>query len=323
MARRFYVVEEDTGLGCCNLVIWDFLLVAFVAGYAASQAFHLHTVFCIVIGVVAGFLMVGLMGIKKIGKILQLVCSLFWAVVCWEILKSFHWGITESNDLIWVWAVRIGLFVIFAAIHFASAREIIGDNDNDIPVSTYDDTVGGSMPESFSAEHDSLQKRYDALVDAYNESCEERDEVMGQASRLTCAGKGGSRLNQLMRENDALWQEGTTRMPVYVQMLSEVETASEQRSLLDKAEELLHRMQRSTKEMMAEVHRILLEEEEGAAPAEDNAIDASLFAGCNSKESLQKRYKSLMKTFHPDNVDGDETMAVKISATYEEMLKRY
>lgn len=317
MARRYYIVEEDRGLGCCNLVIWDFLLVAFVAGYAASQAFHLHTVFCIVIGVVAGFLMIGLMGIKKIGKILQLVCSLFWAMVCWEILKAFHLGITESNDMIWVWAVRIGLFVIFSAIHFASAREIIGDN-NDIPVSPYDNTAG-----SAASEHDNLQKRYDALVDAYNESCEEHDEVMGQASRLTCAGKGGSRLNQLMRENDALWQEGTTRMPVYVQMLSEAETESEQRSLLDKAEELLHRMQRSAGELMTEIHRILMEEEQTMVPAGDNVIDESLFAGCSSKESLQKRYKSLMKTFHPDNADGDESMAVKISATYEELLKRY
>lgn len=317
MARRYYIVEEDRGLGCCNLVIWDFLLSAFVAGYAASQAFHIHTVFCILIGAIVGALIIGLMGIKKIGKILQLVCSLFWAVVCWQILKEFHVGITESDDVIWGWGVRIGLFIFFAAIHFASAGNIIGDND-DVTVN-----VQVEAEKSTDTEHDRLQKRYDALVDAYNESGEEHDEVMGQASRLTCAGKGGSRLNQLMRENDALWQEGANRMPVYVQMLSEAETAGEQRSLLNRAEGLLHCMKKSTEEVMAEVHRILMEEGEAPASTESNVIDESLFAGCNSKESLQKRYKSLMKTFHPDNADGDETMAVKISATYEELLKRY
>lgn len=317
MARRYYVVEEDRGLGCCNLVIWDFLLVAFLAGYGVNHAFQLHTVFCIVIGVVAGALFVGLMGIKKIGKILQLVCSLFWAMMCWELLKAFHWGITESDDMIWVWAVRIGLFVIFAAIHFASAREVIGDQE-DLSADSY-----AGPAENPAAAHDSLQKRYDALVDAYNESTDERDEVMGQASRLSCNGQGTGRLNQLMRENDVLWQESAARMSVYIQMLSEAETSGEQRTLLDKAEELLRQMQLSTKDVMAEVHRIVTEAQEHMMSAGDNEIDESLFAGCNSRESLQKRYKNLMKTFHPDNADGDETMAVKISATYEELLKRY
>lgn len=319
MARRYFVVEEDRGLGCCNLVIWDFLLVAFLAGYSVSTAFGLHMVFCIVIGVAAGGLMLAFMGMKGIGKVFQLICSLFWAYVCWEILKDMGIiGETILNDKIWNWAIRIALFIIFAAIHFASAKEIIGDKDNNVPVSWYADAGGSS-----AAEHDSLQRRYDNLVDAYNQSGEERDDVMEQASKLVHAGKGGSRLNTLMQENDTLWQEGAARMPVYVQMLGEAETANEQRSLLDKAEELLKRMQKSTKEVTAEVHRILLEEENAPVKDENSVIEESLFAGCNSKESLQKRYKSLMKTFHPDNADGDETMAVKISATYEELLKRY
>lgn len=56
---------------------------------------------------------------------------------------------------------------------------------------------------------------------------------------------------------------------------------------------------------------------------ENNEFDASLFAGCNTKESLSKRYKTLMKTFHPDNEDGDTEMTQKIQITYEKLLQEY
>lgn len=52
-------------------------------------------------------------------------------------------------------------------------------------------------------------------------------------------------------------------------------------------------------------------------------FDPTLFAGCDSKESLTKRYKNLMKTFHPDNADGDTEMTQKIKETYEELLKEH
>lgn len=55
----------------------------------------------------------------------------------------------------------------------------------------------------------------------------------------------------------------------------------------------------------------------------DSNIDESLFSGCNSKESLTRRYKQLMKTFHPDNQDGDTNMTIKIQKTYEILSKKY
>ena len=51
-------------------------------------------------------------------------------------------------------------------------------------------------------------------------------------------------------------------------------------------------------------------------------IDESLFAGCNDAESLLRRYRSLMKTFHPDNQNGDNDMTVKIKNTYDMMMKK-
>ena len=58
----------------------------------------------------------------------------------------------------------------------------------------------------------------------------------------------------------------------------------------------------------------------GAAVGGD--IDPSLFAGCRDKDSLTKRYRSLMKTFHPDNQDGDTEMTIKVQKTYDYMMKQ-
>ena len=51
-------------------------------------------------------------------------------------------------------------------------------------------------------------------------------------------------------------------------------------------------------------------------------IDPSLFAGCRDKDSLTKRYRNLMKTFHPDNQDGDTQMTIKVQKTYDYLMKQ-
>lgn len=66
-----------------------------------------------------------------------------------------------------------------------------------------------------------------------------------------------------------------------------------------------------------------LKHEQSQEETSSNNFDPTLFAGCNSKESLTKRYKNLMKTFHPDNADGDTEMAQKIKETYERLLEKY
>ncbi len=48
-----------------------------------------------------------------------------------------------------------------------------------------------------------------------------------------------------------------------------------------------------------------------------------LFAGVNSLLALKKRYKDLMKMFHPDNVAGDHEMVQLINKEYEELKKSY
>lgn len=55
----------------------------------------------------------------------------------------------------------------------------------------------------------------------------------------------------------------------------------------------------------------------------DGDVVSRLFLGCNDKESLLKRYRSLMKTFHPDTGNGDLEMAQEIQKKYKELLEKY
>ena len=45
------------------------------------------------------------------------------------------------------------------------------------------------------------------------------------------------------------------------------------------------------------------------------------FSGVGSKQSLKKRYKDLIKIYHPDNVDGDKNTIQEINREYDQLRK--
>ena len=84
-----------------------------------------------------------------------------------------------------------------------------------------------------------------------------------------------------------------------------------------------------------EADRKKLEKERMLLEAEKNAYSASiktdrnmeltelLFQGVNSQLALKKRYKDLIKIFHPDNIAGDHDMVLTINRIYEELKRDY
>jgi len=48
-------------------------------------------------------------------------------------------------------------------------------------------------------------------------------------------------------------------------------------------------------------------------------VAGSLFAGVNNPLALKKRYRDLLKIFHPDNLCGDTEMVTIITREYEEL----
>ncbi len=47
------------------------------------------------------------------------------------------------------------------------------------------------------------------------------------------------------------------------------------------------------------------------------------FSGVSSELSMKKRYKDLIKIFHPDNMDGDTQILQKINQEYDEMKRMF
>ena len=56
-------------------------------------------------------------------------------------------------------------------------------------------------------------------------------------------------------------------------------------------------------------------------PPVNASTSFNFFAGCNSKESLDRKYKSLVKLYHPDNMDGDTSALQEINVQYDKAKK--
>ena len=66
----------------------------------------------------------------------------------------------------------------------------------------------------------------------------------------------------------------------------------------------------------------LQREKEYQRENEYDALDL-LFRGANTPLTIKKRYKDLMKMFHPDNVSGDLDMVQLINKEYSDLCRQY
>lgn len=55
----------------------------------------------------------------------------------------------------------------------------------------------------------------------------------------------------------------------------------------------------------------------------ENMNASTYFAGVNDMKSLKKRYRDLLKIYHPDNQNGDSSVSKQIQEEYESLSKKY
>ena len=81
------------------------------------------------------------------------------------------------------------------------------------------------------------------------------------------------------------------------------------------------------KKLEEEVYRLALEKDDIAkarkelAAMEKTGQYEIFFVGVNSGNSLKKRYRDLLKIFHPDNLNGDTTTLQEINRQYDSLKK--
>ena len=112
-------------------------------------------------------------------------------------------------------------------------------------------------------------------------------------------------------------------------IVSEKKRLKEDKMFFDKKMEILvngfKRLEADT--AMFEKEKKRFESEKKYYMKEKNAMNADsvniLFRGINGPLTLKKRYRELLKIFHPDNLSGDMDMVQLLNKEYEKLKKEF
>lgn len=160
----------------------------------------------------------------------------------------------------------------------------------------------------------------------------QRNSIMLQAQKMMQNGNGSVVLEMAMHENNAKCGRTSEEIQKLLARLSETRKGQEVERILYNIQKHLDVVRSENQRVLSQINHLLVKQKEQMQEEqmreetsfrEEDEIDESLFRGCRDKESLSKRYRNLMKTFHPDNACGDEEMTRKIQRTYEELSKKY
>ena len=113
-------------------------------------------------------------------------------------------------------------------------------------------------------------------------------------------------------------------------LLSERQRLKQEASFFNKKMEILKggfaQLESDRREL--EKKRLMLEAEQkvykvSVMQNKETDLAEILFQGVKSPLALKKRYRDLIKIFHPDNIAGDHEMVLRINKIYEELKKDY
>ena len=325
MSKKYTVARGNDSLGCCNMVIWDFLVVALFAGLSLSEYLKLHPVFCVIAGIAAGGLFMFLMSLKYIGIVLKVICSLFWSYVILYLLNDLF-KMTEKlgSDPIWLWTIRIVVFLLCLGIHVAGMQKIADDDSYDYQPVDVERMRNNNLSYLNSYENEEDDKHFQDEIKDIIHSVEnlfnERNEIMNQAQQVMIAGVGSRELELAMKRNNEECPNKSEEIQNHMQRLNVGVPSKEGTKIILDLRKCIDSIKTLNQYVMNELNKVLLDNSSKNQSVDLN-FDESLFSGCQDKEGLTKRYRSLMKTFHPDNENGDIKMTQKIQHTYEELTK--
>ena len=320
MAKKYVVLEEEKDYACCNLVLWDFLIVMLIVFFALGElSFEIHTVFKLIISLVGGLLFLTLMRIKYLKNILTVVLSAIWALGITAALSEH-----EKINGDWIWIITIGIisFLICYGLHVWGSQSLGLNDEIEVNVPKFDfdiNDLNGMKSEGKNVDLNGLKEENDSAIDCVTLIIEKETALMKEMENLQEAGITNRVLNAAYVRNRDKCEK---LIPELVSLLENYTSISNK----NKRKKLLSNIHKLINEIDTEIGYVNREISNAKASTETKNnidIDESLFSGCTDMDSLTKRYHMLMKTFHPDNKDGDTEMTRKIQNTYEYMKKKF
>lgn len=315
--RKVYLVEEKSGLGIFTIDFILLLVFALTAGLNIILAF-----FAAILASVVLFL---LMKIPYFGRVIVCACGVVSTMCIYGVLDIFGWmtKLRENHPVQW-WITIIlgGLLVIF--LHWISCPSphsngtILGDDD---------DLFETSVPVYNYTPSDSIQNRYEGSTNS-GAICINLDDI------ISVFNKTKDRMQSLIdksgdyAKNQELPQEYRDVFKSTLEKYDALE--NRMRSYMDLFDE-------SSDSWRGEVGADILVKAEAANAAIDQLESAfklvnqaspsketsSFFRGCDTLEALNKRYRNLAKTFHPDLEAGDEETMKLVNEEYERLKSEF
>lgn len=312
---KIYVTEKSR-TGCFNIVNWDFIIVALLIGAVCSTYLHFHPVICIVVAIISGGIAVALMNVKYVGLAVQIICSLFWVAVIYSFLgELFGVGKTTMNSTIWTLFLWIGLTLLFILLHFASLKDI--NEENDFVITRKSATKkSNDRTSTISPENNDNKEQ---LVTSFNNAASSLYDTITQAINLTKSGVSSESLYDCMDQSHTSFFKLQTDFKLQISNIENRTSTNEIRQAYINAENIIAEVKNIIQNVLNDMETTKAEHSAKQKAATSN-IHEYLFAGCNDDESLKKRYKDLIKLYHPDNPTGDNEMTLSIKATYEKLL---
>lgn len=301
----------------------DFLLVAFLTGHTLLYTkLHWHPVFCILGGLLACVILVFIMSIKFIGILVQVGFSAFWALLITALLnRLFHF----KDDPIWSWTILIIAFLVVLGGHLSTF----------LTRKPSDKYIYRELPlsENNPIQHEykilELNQRLSNVQENIQHAAEESSHLYDQAMQIL---EDANEFSPILAELQftvntviSCIREKLNSYGEYLKRIANIQDPKELEWNIKEMENCFSSIHDKIQELTKSINDALTEKYAQSQTQQNGTnsyYDESLFSGCTDKESLTKRYHSLMKTFHPDTGNGDLEMTQKIQLTYEKLLKQ-
>lgn len=264
-----------------------------------------------IIGVFVAVIVIRYTFVRFVGGLVKLLCCGAWAGLVLSFLyKNQNLKETFAPGTDYFWAVFVGVFVFALFIHMA---DIFASHNKSNSSSKrrarreYDDEDDYDEDEYDEDDEYDDEYEYDEQYDEYDEEYEDEYAEYEQYDE---------------EYEDEYIEYGDDEYDDEYEEYEEDEYAEYDE---DEYEEGPNKKFRNAFDRL--FRNRYVEEEADPQPEKDVYVESDvvsrLFIGCNDKETLTSRYRSLMKTFHPDTGSGDVEMSQAIQSKYKELLKKF